>query len=155
VSVLVDEVPLEDALVTTKAYGPNLQLLLADQVGEWMADRLSLPAAETLVDDAKRIADYVIIDSPPLTEVIDVLPLAQRAEDVLLVVRLGKSHLTKLAQLGELLARHDIKPVGFVLVGVGRPAKEGYYYTARGVQLSDFNGEEPQEAEARPRSITG
>ena len=31
-----------------------------------MADQFSLPAAQGLVDEAKEIADYVIIDSPPL-----------------------------------------------------------------------------------------
>ena len=35
---------------------------------------------------AKRLADYVVLDSPPLTEVIDALPLARQVDDVLLVM---------------------------------------------------------------------
>ena len=39
-----------------------------------------------MIEDAKQLADYVIIDSPPLTEVVDALPLASLVDDVLLVV---------------------------------------------------------------------
>jgi receptor protein-tyrosine kinase len=94
-----------------------------------MADRLFLPSTHRIVSEAKKLADYVIIDSPPLSEVIDALPLAQRADEVLLVVRLGKTQLTKLAHLAELLSRHTIRPVGFAVVGA-QPATEGYYYAA-------------------------
>jgi Mrp family chromosome partitioning ATPase len=95
----------------------------------WMADRLFLPSTQRIVDEAKKLADYVIIDSPPLSEVIDALPLAQRADEVLVVVRLGKTQLTKLAHLGELLSRHSIRPVGFAVVGA-KTNTEGYYYMA-------------------------
>src|SRR3954452_821543 len=130
-SVLPEAVDLEDALFTTKAYGSYLQLLLADYSGAatgWMADRLFLPAASQLIDDAKELADYVIIDSPPLSEVIDALQLAQRADEALVVVRLGKTHLAKLANLSELLARHGVQPVGFAVVGAPTPGGGSYYY---------------------------
>jgi receptor protein-tyrosine kinase len=130
-SVLLGMASFQDALVETKAYGRYLRLLLADKSGAasgFMADQLFLPAAQNLVQEAKQLADYVIVDSPPLSEVIDALPLAQQVDEVLVVVRLGRTQLTKLANLGELLARHDIQPVGFAVVGV--PATgDGYYYT--------------------------
>jgi Mrp family chromosome partitioning ATPase/capsular polysaccharide biosynthesis protein len=132
-SVLLETVSLRDALVTTSAYGNYLQLLLAEPAGAatgWMADRLFLPAAQQLVVDAKEMADYVIIDSPPLADVIDALPLAQRADEVLVVVRLGKTLLGKLERLAELLARHAIRPVGFAIVGV--PGAESHYYSPQG-----------------------
>ena len=131
-SVLLGMTDLEDALVETNAYGRYLRLLLADSSGGasgFMADQLFLPAAGHLVEDAKEIADYVIVDSPPLAEVIDALPLAQQVDEVLVVVRLGRTQLTKLQNLGELLARSDIEPVGFAVVGVPDTG-DGYYYTA-------------------------
>jgi receptor protein-tyrosine kinase len=131
-SVLLETVELQDALESTRAYGRYLQLLVADYSGAasgWMADRLFLPSTHRIVSEAKKLADYVIIDSPPLSEVIDALPLAQQADEVLLVVRLGKTQLTKLAHLAELLSRHAIRPVGFAVVGA-QPATEGYYYAA-------------------------
>jgi succinoglycan biosynthesis transport protein ExoP len=133
-AVLLGASDLEDALVETKAYGRYLRVLVADHAGGasgFMADQLFLPAARKLVDDAKAIADFVVIDSPPLSEVIDALPLAQQADEVLLVVRLGRTQLPKLQNLGELLAQHDIAPVGFAVVGVP-PSGAGYYYATSG-----------------------
>src|SRR5207237_10743891 len=131
-SVLLGTATRADSLVETKAYGRYLRLLLADTSGAasgFMADQLFLPAARNLVADSKRLADYVIVDSPPLSEVIDALPLAQQVDELVVVVRLGKSQLAKLRHLAELLARHAIKPVGFALVGAPSTGKEGYSYT--------------------------
>ena len=113
---------------TPEGFRGNLRLLLAEESDEWLADRLSLPAARKLVSDAKELADYVIIDSPPLIEVTDAMPLAQRADDVLLVLRQGRSNLDRLTRLGELLAHQGMKPVGLVLVGISRPRRSYYYY---------------------------
>ena len=129
-SVLIEQVELEDALVTTEEFGPNLELLLVDMAGTHMADRLSLPAARQLVRDAETLADFVIIDSPPLTEVIDALPLARQAGNVLIVARIGRSRLNRLEELGDLLLQQDIKPLGIAVVGVERSGGESYYYTS-------------------------
>ena len=59
----------------------------------------------------------MVIDSPPLTEVIDALPLAQLADEVLVVVRPGRSRLTKLKQLEEILTNQGAPASGLVLVG--------------------------------------
>jgi Mrp family chromosome partitioning ATPase len=98
----------------------------------------------------------VIIDSPPLSEVIDALPLAQRADEVLIVVRLGKTQLTKLAHLAELLSRHAIRPVGFAMVGA-QGTTEGYYYApaggggGSGERERSSNRERVREPETLPR----
>lgn len=128
-NVLVGQVSLEEALVTAPAYGQDLQMLLVERPEPGGGDRLALPTARRLISDAEELADYVIVDSPPLTEISDALPLAQQVSDVLVVVRLGRSRVGKLAELGEMLARHDIRPIGLALVGVERPARDGYYYT--------------------------
>lgn len=128
IGVLIERVALDEALVTTKAFGPNLSLLLADYQGGWITELFELPAARQMINDARQRADYVIIDSPPLTDVIDALPLASSVDDVLLVVRLGKTRLAKLSQLGELLAENQIKPVGFAVIGTARPTRTDYHY---------------------------
>jgi succinoglycan biosynthesis transport protein ExoP len=150
-TVLLGMADLEDALVETKAYGRYLRVLLADSSGGasgFMADQLFLPAARDLVDEAKALADYVIVDSPPLAEVIDALPLAQQVDEVLVVVRLGRTQLTKLQNLGEILARHGIEPVGFAVVGV-QATGDGYYYTASGSAPSRGRGKAAQSASRR------
>jgi receptor protein-tyrosine kinase len=130
--VVLEEVSLEDALERVDNV-PNLELLLAkdpEEGGSALADGLFLPTAQALLDDAKELAEFVIIDSPPLTEVIDGLALAERADEVLLVTRLGRSHLSRIAQLGELLGRHGIEPVGFAVVGVPASETASDYYVS-------------------------
>ena len=152
VSVLIESVPLEDALVTTEAFGANLGLLLADYEGGWISELFALPAARQLIADAREMADYVIVDSPPLTDVVDALPLARYVDDVLMVVRIGRTQLPKLQQLGELLAENNIRPAGFAVVGVPRPTRSDYhYYGARTSrpQLklpTDTSASEPRQA---------
>ncbi len=149
VSVLLESVELRDALVTDTAYGENLGLLLADYEGGWVTELFALGAAERLVEDARELADYVIIDSPPLTEVVDALPLARLADDVLIVTRLGNSRLSAVHRLGELLAENGIRPVGFAVVGVPRPAKSSYYYQERSPLFEEGAAE---DAEPAPRA---
>ncbi len=130
VSVLIENRTLEEALTPSETYGANLQLLLADYEGGWIADLFSIPTAERMIEDARRLADFVIIDSPPLNEIVDALPLARMADAVLLVTRLGVTRLDKLAVLGELLAENGITPAGFALVGTSRPRRgESHYYS--------------------------
>jgi tyrosine-protein kinase len=129
-SVLVESVALQDALATTPTFGSNLGILLADYEGGWISDLFALPSARELIAEARRLADYVIIDSPPLTDVIDTLPLVDYVDDVVLVAGIGKTHLRKLTQLGELLAEHGVKPAGFAVVGTARPRRSEYHYYA-------------------------
>ena len=129
--VLLGNVALEDALVLAPPFGDNLCALLVDRADDWLAEVLSLPAAEALLEDAKRLADYVVLDSPPLTQVIDAMPLARRVDDVVIVTRLGSSNLTQLAHLGDLLDQNGIKPAGFVVVGGPGPEESSYYREAQ------------------------
>lgn len=132
VNVLVGSERLETSLVTSETHGPNLQLLLADYSGGWITDLFSIPSAEQLIDEARRHADYVVIDSPPLNEVVDALPFARQADSVVLVARVGVTRLDKLSQLAELLAENDVVPAGFALLGTPRPGRdESHYYSDR------------------------
>lgn len=130
VSVMIENMKLGEALATPPGYGQNLQVLLADYEGGWMTELFSIHPAERMIDDARRLADYVVIDSPPINEVIDALPVARKSDDVLIVVRLGNTRLEKMAQLAELLAENGIRPAGFAVVGVRRPGRRDYRYYA-------------------------
>lgn len=128
VSTLIENTTLSDALITSPTYGPNLQMLLADYEGGWIAELFSIPAAQEMVENARDLADFIVIDSAPLTEVVDALPLARAADDVVIVVRLGQTRLDRVAQLAELLAESGIRPVGFTVVSAPRPGGGDYHY---------------------------
>jgi Mrp family chromosome partitioning ATPase/capsular polysaccharide biosynthesis protein len=128
-SVLTGDVPISDALVDDPNM-PALRYLLAVSEPEpdvLMADALLLPTAALLLSEALQLADFVIVDAPPLAEVIDALELAALVDDVLVVVRLGQTRVPRLRRLGELLARSNIKPVGIAVIGAEPPKGLGAY----------------------------
>jgi capsular exopolysaccharide synthesis family protein len=130
VSVLIENTTLAESLIPSATYGPNLRLLLSDYEGGWIAELFSIPTAEQMIQDARRMADFVIVDSAPLNEVVDALPLALQADEVLIVVRLGITRLDKLSQLAELLFENGVRPVGFTVIGTPRPRRSQYHYYA-------------------------
>jgi len=101
-----------------------------------------MPAARTLLDEARELADYVIIDSPPLTEVIDALPLAHYVDDVLIVCRVGMSSLLQLSRLADLFEQNEIVPRGLVVVGAASTGEGNYYFDSaeKGPTLGPENG---------------
>jgi tyrosine-protein kinase len=136
--VITGHVELAEALSTAKFDGWPLQVLAVAEPGTALADRLSPAVAKHLVEQALELAEYVVIDSPPITDVSDALPLAAIADEVLIVARLGESRMSKLSRLQDMLANQGIYASGFVLVGEGA-RRPGYYYApteSRGVTSS-------------------
>jgi len=129
--VLLEEVEFEDALVTVDWLGDNLGLLLADSAAPEFPDGL-LASTDDLVDKAEALADYVIFDSAPVTEVSDSLPLSQHVDEVLVVTRLGHSRADQLVKMGEILIRQGVRPVGMVIVCGDFAQGSGYYYAQPG-----------------------
>ena len=125
--VITGQVELGEALTVAKFDGWPFYVLAVAQPGTALADRLSPSVAKQLIDQALELADYVVIDSPPITDVSDALPLASVADEVLIVARLGVTKLTKLARLQDMLRNQGIFASGFVLVGEGA-RRPGYYY---------------------------
>jgi Mrp family chromosome partitioning ATPase len=71
--------------------------------------------------DARRLADYVLIDAPGLLATSEAADLARHADGVLLVVRSGRTPIGAGARSAELLQRLGIPVVGAVLIGSDRP----------------------------------
>ena len=128
--VLLGEASLDDALVSVKPFGDELRVLPVQRPDDQVSELLSIPTARRLLDSARELADYVVVDSPPLTEVIDTLPLAHCVDDLLLVCRIGGSSLLQLSRLADLLEQNGLEPRGFVVIGVA--GSEGSYYFESG-----------------------
>ena len=146
--VLLGNAPLREALVSVPPFGDTLRVLAVDRAHDALAEVLSLPAATKVLEEARQLADFVVVDSPPLTEVVDALPLARQVDEVLLVVRMGSSNLSRLQRLGELLAQNGITPTGFVVVGVGSSEETSYYLSAREQREALAASDELEESHA-------
>jgi Mrp family chromosome partitioning ATPase/capsular polysaccharide biosynthesis protein len=121
-SVLSEQVFLADALVPVELASGTMHVLLADPPGG--RDTLSHSAGGALLDEASGLADWVVVDLPPLNQAPDVLPLVRAATELLITVRLRHTNLRSLGRLSELLVRQGVVPAGFVLVGT--PQQSGY-----------------------------
>lgn len=134
VGVLIEQISLEDALIRPDGYGGNLEVLVADHEGPWISELLSLPAGREMVEKAKQLADFVVVDSPPLTVVPDALPLVRWVDDVVLVVHKGRTNIRRVRELGELLRENGVQPAGFTVIGAST-TPGGYYYADARLRL--------------------
>lgn len=141
--LLLGNAPPELALLPAPG-APNLQLLLANPEHAHLVDLLQRTRLEGVLEQLQEYADVIIIDSPPLTEVADALPLADVVDTILVSVRLGRSRRDKLEQLRRSMAQRGVTPAGFVVTSrrvVKRPA---YGYEYQSVERQTTEPEEPK-----------
>lgn len=121
-------------------------------------DRVARGLVEFL-DEALENADYVIIDTPPLGEVTDVLRFANVVDDILLVSRLGNTTLGTAQVTRELLDRVDRPPTGHLVIGTNRRRgrSHGYLYRTAGPtrQRPTEVQQREESAERRERPAIG
>jgi capsular exopolysaccharide synthesis family protein len=125
--VLLGGCELVDAMIWARPCGPMLELLLAGPGTCDSVDRMTKSTIAAMIGEACELAEFVIIDAPPLTDVSEAVMFADTADDVLVVARVGRSQMRRLADLGELLERRGITPAGLVLVGADQ-SRSSYYY---------------------------
>jgi capsular exopolysaccharide synthesis family protein len=130
ISVMLGATEITEAAIASDVEG--LHLLLADRLLPGAEEVFSIPAVERLLEEAKRHYDFVVVDAPPLNEVVEGLPLAREVDDVLILVRMGKTRLNAIKELAELLATNEVRPTGFVVVGAPRQNRDYYYQQPQG-----------------------
>jgi Mrp family chromosome partitioning ATPase/capsular polysaccharide biosynthesis protein len=151
--VLDGKVQLSKATVAVRIQGASLRVLPA-HLPAGKGPHLPFAGVDKLISDAKAMADFVVIDSAPLTAVIDALPFAQAADEVLIVARLGHTRLNKLEELDDLLGENGVTRTGIVLIGE-HPTRGVQYYYAEEDGSSDEDGSPdkdlPNRASIAPR----
>lgn len=125
--VLTGRVELSRALVSARIDGAAVRVLPAGSSTVDLANKISFALVRKLIGDAEAMCDFVVIDSAPLTAVIDALPFAEMADEVLIVARMNQTRIAKLRALTDLLGDNGISSTGLVLIG-GESLNAGYYY---------------------------
>lgn len=87
---------------------------------------INAQSAETLLEQARGQGRDTVIDGPPLGLFGDMLPLAQRVDGVLVVVRLYHTTKRGLRNLVRQLENVGVHPKGVVLIGAGEQADKLY-----------------------------
>lgn len=102
-----------------------------------------------LLENALDIADYVVIDTPPLSEVSDALKASASADDTVIVARLGRTRNASLEVTRDLLDRLPRPATGYVVIGTGPGSRaRGYGVMASREEVAP---EEPPSKTPRPR----
>jgi len=99
-----------------------------------------LEHAAALIDATRPLADFVLIDSPPLLVANDAVEMARHADGVLLVARSGETPVEAAERSAELLERLEIPVVGTVLVASEAVSNASRYYTSRYYAEPDRTG---------------
>ena len=127
--LLNPEVSLEESL-TAVPWMPNLRVL--SPVGyrsaqdEPIAERL-LDQIGTLLREAGKLADFVVIDTAPLGEVSDALRLVRFADETIIVVRPSNTNRANFEVMRDLLERSGDRPSGLLVIGDRTGASSTYY----------------------------
>jgi capsular exopolysaccharide synthesis family protein len=124
---------------------PGLSLLTSGPLPPNPAELLGSKRMQEVLKGLQELADIVVIDSPPVTAVVDAMILANQMDGVLVVMRSEKS--SRDAVKRALSALHQVKApiLGAVLNGISEHKKEyylhnyGYYSSVYGRSLTSTN----------------
>jgi capsular exopolysaccharide synthesis family protein len=126
--VLTGETKLTQAILKLQPSG--LHLLPGGAAREDVAELLSGPRFGRLLDEARKLFDYIIIDAPPLGVFTDANLLINRADAAILVVRASVTRYSVVDRLLEQLPRERM--LGVVLNRTEiRSEDTSYYYQPR------------------------
>jgi capsular exopolysaccharide synthesis family protein len=125
--VLGGEIGLQQAIVRLDPAG--LYLLPGGKARDDVAELLSGPTYASIIKEARRMFDYILIDAPPLGIFTDANVLISRADGALLVVRAGKTRYAALDKLLEQLPRERM--LGVVLNRADEQLETSSYYYQR------------------------
>jgi Mrp family chromosome partitioning ATPase/capsular polysaccharide biosynthesis protein len=114
----------------------NLYCMTAGPVPPNPAELLGSARMAYVVSELKHMADYLLIDTPPVLPVSDAFTLAPQSDAVILVARLHSSTREEMEETRNLLNRAGVRAIGVVATGVkpksrlyrGRGYNYGYGY---------------------------
>ena len=158
-SILVGDATLASAAQATSI--PTLRILASGPMAPNPSDLLGSDEMADLLDEMRRVADFVILDTAPVLAVSDALILAPASDGVLVVADASSSSRGAISHLREQLDQVESKVIGTVLNNFD-PSHAKYYpssysyrysYQYRYAPESDegdtTNGRKARRAEAR------
>lgn len=122
--VLTGLVAVKDCLYTTQC--ENLSIIFAGKYPPNPVELLGGPYFESLLQEARKAYDYVLIDVPPLGGVIDAAVVAAKCDGTILVISDNQVRYRQAIEVAEQLKKSGSKILGVVRNNIKK--KEGGYY---------------------------
>jgi non-specific protein-tyrosine kinase len=153
-TLLLNQGPaMENILAKRKVH--NLQVLPSGPHPPNPTELLGSPQMERLLVQLRKMADVVIIDSPPLLALTDARVLAIQADATIMVIDAGRTQSRICQRAQAMLAQVGISPIGVVL-NKFKPKRTvdeyhySYYYSPYSRSNSGKNGREKIKKEQIP-----
>ncbi len=94
----------------------NLDLMAAGHIRhDEVGTLLGQPQVQDVMQDLRRMYDYILIDTPPINAVSDAGTLGQAVGEALMVVRMNKTHRESVDKAIRMLHASNVKIAGLVL----------------------------------------
>lgn len=106
----------------------NLDVIFSGPIPPNPAELLSNGRLETLLEEAKGLYDYIVVDTAPTILVTDTLLISQLADVTLYMVRANYTDKGLLDYIKELSSQSKLKNMAFVLNDIGAGKAYGYGY---------------------------
>ncbi len=139
--------PLDDLLAESRS-APGLRVISTRVEGEVtpLLEAVSRRLPE-LLREARELADYVIVDTPPVGQVSDALRAATTVDDIILVTRPGNTDRIELEHTRELLDRMGHTPAGLLVIG---ESGSGDVYAGYGANAPAESNGQPETGASVP-----
>ena len=109
-------------------FSNNLDILFAGEIPSNPSQLLTNSNFESLIEEAKTLYDFIILDTAPVQMVSDTLNFSYLADATVLVVRYDFTDKSTLVSLKNFIKKEQLKNIGFLINGVNKKTAYGYGY---------------------------
>ena len=109
-------------------FSENLDTLFSGEIPPNPTQLLTNFNFEKLIQEAKELYDFIIIDSAPVQMVSDTLSFSYLADVTVFVMKFDFTEKNTLVQLNNFIKKDQLKNVGIVINGVSKKSAYGYNY---------------------------
>ncbi|WP_144219065.1 MULTISPECIES: GumC family protein [Flavobacterium] len=125
-------------------FSKNLDVLFAGEAPPNPSQLITNSNFESLIEEARTIYDFIILDSAPVQIVSDTLNFSYLADVTVFVVKYDYTDKSNLVHAGNFIKKEQLKNVGIVINGVNMKTAYGYGYGASyGYQYQEAKVKKP------------
>ncbi|SHG40996.1 capsular exopolysaccharide family [Flavobacterium micromati] len=109
-------------------FSKNLDILVAGEIPPNPTQLLTNSNFESLIDEAKNLYDYIVLDTAPVQMVSDTLNISYLADVTVFVAKYDYTDRSSLANINSFIKKEQLKNVGILINGVNMKNASGYGY---------------------------
>ncbi|CAM3419342.1 polysaccharide biosynthesis tyrosine autokinase [Flavobacterium chungbukense] len=134
----------KEFLQKDNSYSKNLDVLFAGETPPNPSQLITNSNFEALIEEAKLVYDFIILDTAPVQIVSDTLNFSYLADVTVFVVKYDFTDKSNLVQASSLIKKQQLKNVGILINGVVMKTAYGYGYGVNyGYQYKEAKEKKP------------